>query len=281
MPPIRESGQRSASASAAVDPHTSSCISRTAATNAACCEWETDIEKRMSATEQRVSAAEQIGRDTRRKLGEIRELLQAALPKVANVAAATASCTQEATVANTNTGTSSANQMQDSQMPDKPLIVTSMQIDEAGDETGERSTQWVRALKGFCETTTFHGLRNVAESTNNSVRRILWITIVLISILAYSYQCQHLLRLYLSWPVRMKITMSRQEKVVFPAVTICNQNAFRLVTAAEKGSYRWLDDMYTEKNISTFNYTKWGVGNQSMHDVYLQHAHRKEDMIAS
>ena len=55
----------------------------------------------------------------------------------------------------------------------------------------------------------------------------------------------------------------------------------RLVTAAEKGSYRWLDDMYTEKNISTFNYTKWGVGNQSMHDVYLQHAHRKEDMIAS
>ena len=97
MPPIRESGQRSARASAAVDLRTSSCISGTAATNAARCEWETDIEKR-------VSAAEQIGRDTRRELGEIRELLQAVLPKAANVAAATASCTQEATMANTNTG---------------------------------------------------------------------------------------------------------------------------------------------------------------------------------
>ena len=55
----------------------------------------------------------------------------------------------------------------------------------------------------------------------------------------------------------------------------------RLVTAAEKGTYRWLYDMYKEQNISTFNYTQWGVGNQSMRDVYLQHAHRKEDMIAS
>ncbi|KAI0208101.1 hypothetical protein LSAT2_007247, partial [Lamellibrachia satsuma] len=39
--------------------------------------------------------------------------------------------------------------------------------------------------------------------------------------------------------------------------------------------------MYKEKHISTFNYAKWGVGNQSMLDVYLQHAHSKEDMIAS
>ena len=204
---------------------------------------------------------------------------------------------------------------------------------------------------------------------------------MLISTCAFFYQCQHLGRHYLSRPVRMKITMSRQEKIGFPAITICNQNAFRyclsqfssktndlyaslkrehrlrkiipmlshvitcyhmltdtqhtsirtptctrtsqrtytrthararahartharthahthththththitfggiscrLVTAAEKGSYHWLDDMYKEKIISTFNYTKWDVGNQSMHDVYLQHAHRKEDMIAS
>ena len=68
-------------------------------------------------------------------------------------------------------GTSSANQMQDSQMPDNPLIVKSMQIGEAEDETGERSKQWVRALKGFCETTTFHGLRNVAEPTSSLARR--------------------------------------------------------------------------------------------------------------
>ena len=57
--------------------------------------------------------------------------------------------------------------------------------------------------------------------------RILWSTIVLISISAFFYQCQYLGRHYLSRPVRMKTTMSRQEPAVFPAVTICNQNAFR------------------------------------------------------
>ncbi|KAI0236999.1 hypothetical protein LSAT2_012493 [Lamellibrachia satsuma] len=39
--------------------------------------------------------------------------------------------------------------------------------------------------------------------------------------------------------------------------------------------------MYNRTNISTFNYTKWGVSDQSMLDVYRLHAHRKEDMIAS
>ena len=57
--------------------------------------------------------------------------------------------------------------------------------------------------------------------------RIIWITIVLTSTSIFVYQCQDLVRLYLSRPVRMTITMSRQGPVVFPAVTICNQNAFR------------------------------------------------------
>ena len=61
-------------------------------------------EQRMSAAEQGMRATEKLGRETRRELDEIRELLQAALPNAANVTAATASCTQEATMATTNTG---------------------------------------------------------------------------------------------------------------------------------------------------------------------------------
>ena len=82
-------------------------------------------EQGIGATEQRVGATEklgrenqrelgelgretqrelgELGRETRRELGEIRELLQAALPNAANVAAANASCSQEATMA-INTG---------------------------------------------------------------------------------------------------------------------------------------------------------------------------------
>ena len=210
MPPIKESTQQTAGASAPLDLPTQSdevdpglvqvsataCISGVAAANTARCGWETQMENRMNATEQgmsaieqrmsaaeqgmsateqgrsatkermsaaeqglraaeqRMSAAEQgisatkqrmstaeqgisvteqrmkateqlgretrrelgelgretrrelgeLGRETRRELGEIRELLQAALPNAANVTAATASCSQEATMATINTG---------------------------------------------------------------------------------------------------------------------------------------------------------------------------------
>ena len=146
MPPIKEATQQTAGASAPLDLPTqsdevdpgpeqvnaSACISGAGAANTARCGWETDMEKRTRATEQRMSAAEegisateqrmsaaeeginateqrvrvteQLGRETRRELGEIRELLQAALPNAANVAAATASCSQEATMATINTG---------------------------------------------------------------------------------------------------------------------------------------------------------------------------------
>ena len=57
--------------------------------------------------------------------------------------------------------------------------------------------------------------------------RVLWFTIVLTSTIVFFSQCQSLVRLYLSRPVIMKTTMSRKEKVDLPAVTICNQNAFR------------------------------------------------------
>ena len=57
--------------------------------------------------------------------------------------------------------------------------------------------------------------------------RILWFAIVVISTSIYIVQCSYFVRQYLSWPVRMKTSISRQGPVVFPAVTICNQNAFR------------------------------------------------------
>ena len=117
MPPIKESTQQTAGASApldlctqryVVDPklvqvNATACISKAAATNAARCRWETDMEKRTSATEQRTSATEQrtratekrtsaieqhisatkyLGPQMRRELGEIRELLQAAIPEL-------------------------------------------------------------------------------------------------------------------------------------------------------------------------------------------------------
>ena len=56
-----------------------------------------------------------------------------------------------------------------------------------------------------------------------------------------------------------------------------NNECYRISAAAKSDSFHWLYDMYTRRNMSP----TWGVDNQSMLHVYRQHAHRKEDMIAS
>ena len=66
-----------------------------------------------------------------------------------------------------------------------------------------------------------------ASKTDVVLYRTIWMSIVAITTFVFMYQCQDLVRLYLRRPVRMTMTMSRQAPVVFPAVTICNQNAFR------------------------------------------------------
>ena len=51
--------------------------------------------------------------------------------------------------------------------------------------------------------------------------------IVLISSSIVVYQCQGFVREYMRRPVKTKTSMTEEGYVVFPAVTICNQNAFR------------------------------------------------------
>ena len=59
--------------------------------------------------------------------------------------------------------------------------------------------------------------------------RILWLAIVLSSTAMFAWQCHDFVEHYLSRPVRLKMSISQQQPVVFPAVTICNQNTFRCV----------------------------------------------------
>ena len=66
---------------------------------------------------------------------------------------------------------SSANQTQETQMSGTPSIVTSLQHGDAGDETTESSKHWGRAFRNFCEKITFHGLRNITETTSHLSRR--------------------------------------------------------------------------------------------------------------
>ena len=66
---------------------------------------------------------------------------------------------------------SCANRMKEEHASTCQPTATSMLHGGCGDEPSVPSKQWSHAIRTFCETTTFHGLRNVTKPRSNRVRR--------------------------------------------------------------------------------------------------------------
>ncbi|WAR19542.1 ASIC2-like protein, partial [Mya arenaria] len=68
----------------------------------------------------------------------------------------------------------------------------------------------------------------------------------------------------------------------FPAVTICNQNAFRGTEAARTGRYRLVEHMFSgTSSLSVEELAVHNATDMSMDDLYVDLAHSKKDMIVS
>ncbi|XP_022103187.1 acid-sensing ion channel 1C-like [Acanthaster planci] len=91
---------------------------------------------------------------------------------------------------------------------------------------GNRS-KLVADFKKFGDQTTFHGLRYVTNNTYHSVRRLIWLAVVLgmttwlviniIRAVVYMFQ----------YPETSSISVNYVPNITFPAVTLCNFNQYR------------------------------------------------------
>ena len=57
-------------------------------------------------------------------------------------------------------------------------------------------------------------------------------------------------REYFKYNTNVDMELYFPERIPFPAVTICNQNAHKLTQAVELNLYSFLDEAYTTRNIS-------------------------------
>nr|KAG5696218.1 hypothetical protein BaRGS_021703 [Batillaria attramentaria] len=83
-------------------------------------------------------------------------------------------------------------------------------------------------------------------------------------------------------PVTVNVNVNFNKSLVFPSLTICNQNSFRATMATELGRYRLLEAMYTGKgdlNSSTLNY--FNASDVTLDDLALSTAHSKYDLIVA
>ena len=80
--------------------------------------------------------------------------------------------------------------------------------------------------------------------------RVLWVVMVVSSMVFFMVEVGIRSRDYLKYETNIDIEISFEEQLPFPALTVCNQNAFRMTKAVELKLNDFLGEVYTVSDIS-------------------------------
>ena len=109
--------------------------------------------------------------------------------------------------------------------------------DNAAESKTSKESKISVLVNEFAGYTTLHGFHFVLESCS-VVRRILWATLILLALVILAFQCLNGLNKLLEHDSVTIKEQQREDAILFPAVTICNQNMMRkdeiMGTAAQK-----------------------------------------------
>ncbi|KAL8564936.1 hypothetical protein ACOMHN_019839 [Nucella lapillus] len=134
----------------------------------------------------------------------------------------------------------------------------------------------------FTENTTLHGLKYIWMKDAILFRRLLWLMLTLSCSGIMMYQILDRIIYYHNKPVTVDVRINFNTSLHFPAVTICNQNAFRASKAAEMGYYDLLTDMYDDaKPFTAAELQRYDASNFSLDMLYTETRHRLHDFLIS
>ncbi|KAA8585416.1 hypothetical protein FQN60_004110, partial [Etheostoma spectabile] len=91
----------------------------------------------------------------------------------------------------------------------------------------ESSSLHPTSWQAFAHTSTLHGLRFIFPYGQPSVRRLLWAAALLACLGLLALESAERLAYFLSYPHVTSVDAVVSSSLVFPAVTICNLNAYR------------------------------------------------------
>ncbi|XP_062594595.1 uncharacterized protein LOC134256016 [Saccostrea cucullata] len=134
------------------------------------------------------------------------------------------------------------------------------------------------SLQEYGNNASFHGLHFVTDPLSNKPRRLFWLLLLLACLAVLIYQIVDRVIYFYSYPVTVNVKVNYNRSLEFPAVTICNQNAYKATLSASLGRYRLIEKMYSE----SFNRTdlqQFSAENISLGDLFLQSSHRRNDFI--
>ncbi|ELT94811.1 hypothetical protein CAPTEDRAFT_212993 [Capitella teleta] len=135
-----------------------------------------------------------------------------------------------------------------------------------------------------CDAFWDHLFRNNAresmERTTKLSLKLFWLTLVVVGGGIFTYQLTDSIIYYYDWPVTVNVKINYNDTIRFPAVTVCNQNAFRLSQAYKNNDYRLFKEVFTSSN-ENISLDGLGDSDRSLLDLYLLNAHTQHDLIMS
>ncbi|XP_046562955.1 uncharacterized protein LOC124271849 [Haliotis rubra] len=140
------------------------------------------------------------------------------------------------------------------------------------------SDAWV----DFTQTTSLQGLRYIWMRETIPIRRLLWLLLTVTCVTVMSYQIVERVIYYYNHPVTVNLNVKYNKTLLFPTISICNQNTFRASKAAELGYYEFLTAMFTGgRRLSVLDLERRNATNMTLRHLYASTAHAMEDMIVS
>ncbi|CAC5359767.1 unnamed protein product [Mytilus coruscus] len=140
---------------------------------------------------------------------------------------------------------------------------------------------WRDECYQFAQETTLHGLKYISLRDAFIFRRLFWFVLTCSCCGIMSYQIIDRIIYYYNSPITVNVKVNYNRSLVFPSVTICNQNAFRSTAAAENNWYRLIETMYNDssKTFDSSDLLQFNASKLRISDLFQKAGHTKEDMI--
>ncbi|XP_064649798.1 uncharacterized protein LOC135501567 [Lineus longissimus] len=145
-----------------------------------------------------------------------------------------------------------------------------------------KETTWWELFYDYTQNATVHGIKYITDKDTYCFRKLIWMVIFLVCCAYVTYQIQERIRYFLSEPVMVKVEVNFNQSLRFPAVAICNQNAFRVTEAVRLGYTDLLDEIYNRNYSHPYtdaDLVRYPRAENSIAEMYKDLAHRKEDAI--
>ncbi|XP_071124646.1 degenerin-like protein del-10 [Mytilus edulis] len=145
----------------------------------------------------------------------------------------------------------------------------------------KKHQSWRDECYQFAQETTLHGLKYISLRDAFVFRRLFWFVLTCSCCGIMSYQIIDRIIYYYNSPITVNVKVNYNRSLVFPSVTICNQNAFRSTAAAENKWYRLIETMYNDssKTFDSRDLVQFNASKLSISEMFKKTGHTKEDMI--